>query len=63
MGNRNANGEHNNNINLNEERGVHEEILIQNDNQSKALPPSVKKIYAVYFHEHLNIIILIKQMF
>ena len=48
MGNRNANGEHNNNINLNEERGVHEEILIQNDNQSKALPPSVKKIYAVH---------------
>ena len=47
MGNRNANEEHNNN-NIN--GGIHEEILIQNDNnnaQSKMDLPSVKKIFAV----------------
>ena len=49
MGNRNANEEgDNNNININ--GGVHEQILVQNDNnniQSKLDPPSVKKVYAV----------------
>ena len=48
MGNRNANDEQNNNININE--GVHEHILIQNDNnnpQAKIDPPSVKKVFAV----------------
>ena len=47
MGNRNANEEHNNN-NVNGAVGLHEEILIQNDNQTKVLPPSVKKIYTVH---------------
>lgn len=48
MGNRNANEDQNNNINMN--GGVHEHILIQNDNnnsQQKIDPPSVKKVYAV----------------
>ena len=48
MGNRNANEDQNNNINMN--GGVHEHILIQNDNnnsQPKIDPPSVKKVYAV----------------
>ena len=35
------------NNNMNRDGGVHEEILIQNNNQSKILPPSLKKIYAV----------------
>ena len=49
MGNRNGNEERDdNNININ--GGVHEQILVQNDNnniQSKLDPPSVKKVYAV----------------
>ena len=48
MGNRNANDDQNNNVNIN--GGVHEHILIQNENnnnQQKIDPPSVKKIYAV----------------
>ena len=45
MGNRNAYNDRNNN--MNRDGGVHEEILIQNNNQSKILPPSLKKIYAV----------------
>jgi hypothetical protein len=48
MGNRNANDDQNNNVNIN--GGVHEHILIQNDNnnsQQKIDPPSVKKVYAV----------------
>ena len=48
MGNRNANEDQNNNNNIN--GGVHEQILIQNDNnnpQPKIDPPSVKKVYAV----------------
>ena len=49
MGNRNANDEQNNNININE--GVHEHILIHNNDNnndhSKIDPPSVKKVYAV----------------
>ena len=48
MGNRNANDEQNNNVNIN--GGVHEHILIENENnnnQKKLDPPSVKKIHAV----------------
>ena len=49
MGNRNANDEQNNNININ--GGVHEHILINNNDNnndhSKIDPPSVKKVYAV----------------
>ena len=52
MGNRNANDDANNNVNIN--GGVHEHILIENENnnnnnnnQQKIDPPSVKKVYAV----------------
>ena len=50
MGNRNANDDQNNNVNIN--GGVHEHILIENENnnnnnQQKLVPPSVKKIHAV----------------
>ena len=49
MGNRNANDEQNSNININE--GVHEHILIHNNDNNndhfKNRSPFVKKVYAV----------------